>query len=218
MLGAEKTIETRMQTLVHSMAAMYVNGAIPSSQNSNSSFQSHSGASSISVGSGSPSVFTQNFEYGFNAPDSSNMAAPQSSFPQYGTSNGNGFQSSGNNFGGQGTRLYGNNGYKGRNNGGYKPRYNNSKSGGFWSGNSSNRQTVIPECQICLRKGHTVVTCCYRSENNQVIQECQICGKKWVKWHIAIDCRHMGNYTYQGAPPPASLHANFAFQDHHSQF
>lgn len=28
----------------------------------------------------------------------------------------------------------------------------------------------------------------------------------------------MGNYTYQGAPPPASLHANLAFQDHHSQF
>ena len=28
----------------------------------------------------------------------------------------------------------------------------------------------------------------------------------------------MGNYAYQGAPPQASLHANFAFQDHHSQF
>ncbi|XP_028946464.1 uncharacterized protein [Malus domestica] len=79
------------------MAAMYVNGAILSSHNGNSSFQSHSGASSIFVGPGSPSVFTQNFGYGFNASNSSNMAAPQSSFPQYGTSNGNGFQSSGNN-------------------------------------------------------------------------------------------------------------------------
>lgn len=98
---AEKTIETRMQTLVHIMDAMYVNEVVPYSHNSNSSFQSHSGASSISFGSGSSSVFPQNFGYGFNAFNSSNMVAPQSSFPQYGSSIGNGFQSSGNNFLGQ---------------------------------------------------------------------------------------------------------------------
>lgn len=31
--------------------------------------------------------------------------------------------------------------------------------------------------------------------------------------HIALDCRHRGNYAYQGAPHPPSLHANYASQD-----
>lgn len=31
---------------------------------------------------------------------------------------------------------------------------------------------------------------------------CQICGKKG---HITLECYHRNNFSYQGAPPPASI-------------
>lgn len=59
------------------------------------------------------------------------------------------------------------------------------------------------------------MTCLYKNKTTQVVQECQIYGKMG---HIAIDCRHMGNYAYQWAPHPPSLSANYTFQDYSSQF
>nr|XP_028957090.1 uncharacterized protein LOC103433660 isoform X1 [Malus domestica] len=53
LLGAEKIIEARMQSLVHSMAAMYGNGSVPFSSGGNSAYQSVSHASSHSIGSDS---------------------------------------------------------------------------------------------------------------------------------------------------------------------
>ncbi|KAI5321499.1 hypothetical protein L3X38_030570 [Prunus dulcis] len=68
---------------------------------------------------------------------------------------------------------------------------------------------VVPECQICNKRGHTAVNCYFRNSNtsspgSSSTIECQICGKKG---HGALDCYHHSNYVYQGSPPPASLTA-----------
>ncbi|XP_050128477.1 uncharacterized protein LOC126605156 [Malus sylvestris] len=125
LLGAEKNLETRMQSLVHTMAAMYGNAGLPT-------FNPMTSSSSSSSASGSTVQFPQTYGYGFVAPGSSTGGfsqspsfsqptglSPQSVFSQ--TSNGPNFQPHGNhfqpnedNFGGQGNRSYGNTtGYKG---------------------------------------------------------------------------------------------------------
>ncbi|CAN6567966.1 unnamed protein product [Malus baccata var. baccata] len=230
LLGVEKSLENRMQSMVQSMAAMYINGSIPTSASANSNIYPASNASSVSSGSISLSQLPSNFGFGFATLDSFNSGSSSNSsqpFPPFSTHNANGNQ-----FDNQGHRSFGNNGYqsfgnsyfnssgnnfggnsyRGKGKGGYRPKFNGNRSGS-WSGNTSSRQHVIPKCQICYRKGHTTVTCLFSSDNTQVVQECQICGKRG---HIAIDCRHRGNYAYQGAPPPHSLSANYAFQEYSS--
>ncbi|XP_050130691.1 uncharacterized protein LOC126607212 isoform X1 [Malus sylvestris] len=76
-------------------------------------------------------------------------------------------------------------------------------SSNFWSnlnGNNGQRSNVIPECQICSKRGHTAPNCFYRNEQQLVyggsIPECQICGQRS---HVALNCYHMRNYAFQGA-------------------
>ncbi|XP_050137550.1 uncharacterized protein LOC126613960 [Malus sylvestris] len=75
-----------------------------------------------------------------------------------------------------------------------------------WTGNSGQKSAIIPECQICNKRGHTAPNCYYRNEQQSqapaAIPECQICGKKR---HIALNCFHRSNYAYQGANPPPTL-------------
>ncbi|CAL2230550.1 unnamed protein product [Prunus armeniaca] len=68
---------------------------------------------------------------------------------------------------------------------------------------------VVPECQICSKRGHTAVNCYFLNSTTAFLGssstiECQICGKKD---HGALDCYHRSNYVYQGSPPPASITA-----------
>ncbi|CAL2255540.1 unnamed protein product [Prunus armeniaca] len=84
-----------------------------------------------------------------------------------------------------------------------------SFSGNRFGSNSSQKSAVVPECQICSKRGHTAANCYFRHEasssrhGSQVI-ECQICGKKG---HGALDCFHRSNYVYQGQAPPSNLSA-----------
>ncbi|CAN6704071.1 unnamed protein product [Malus baccata var. baccata] len=209
LIGAEKNIETRVQSLVHGMAAMYVNGNSPLGMNSSSSSDSY-------VAGSAPASLS--FGYGFTGVNSQ-MLSPSYSQGGYqstgsGPNAGNGLSSTSNTGGTPGQRYFSNssNSYRPKGNGGYKQRFNGSNKGNSWqswSGNTSNRFEPIPECQICSRKGHVAVTCLYRNDNGQPIQECQICGKKG---HIALNCRHRSNYAYQGTPPLTSLSANYANQ------
>lgn len=169
LIDAEKTIETRMQSLVQSMSAMYVN-ANASNDNARGSSSQFNGSSS-SFGSYSTTQFPPNVGSGFSDGLSSHTSYPFM---------GNRFQSNGS----LGTYLTGrsfnSNNYRPRGNGGYKLRFNSSRFGNNWqpwSGNTSNRFEHIPEHQICSRKGHTIVTCLYRNDNGLSVQECQICGK-----------------------------------------
>ncbi|XP_050137264.1 uncharacterized protein LOC126613724 [Malus sylvestris] len=77
-----------------------------------------------------------------------------------------------------------------------------------WNGNSGFKPTLIPECQICHKRGHTTTNCYSRydasSSSVPPILECQICGKKG---HSALNCYRRGNYAYQGAQPPSSFNA-----------
>ncbi|TQD82902.1 hypothetical protein C1H46_031566 [Malus baccata] len=192
LLGAEKIIEARMQSLVHSMAAMYGNGSVPFSSGGNSAYQYVSHASSPSTGSDSTVPQSSNFGFGLVAPDSSNSGGSTSQtcqqFPPY---NANVFSGPRNNFGNQGPRSFGHNnghasfgntystqsslsgynssghnygnssggnGYRGKGNGGYRPKFNGNRSGNYWSGNTTTRSNIVPECQICSRKGHTAVS------------------------------------------------------------
>ncbi|CAL9006084.1 unnamed protein product [Prunus brigantina] len=65
---------------------------------------------------------------------------------------------------------------------------------------------IVPECQICSKRGHTAANCFFRNSTSSQgsVIECQICGKKG---HGALDCYHRSNYAYQGSPPPSSLTA-----------
>ncbi|BBH08832.1 hypothetical protein Prudu_021148 [Prunus dulcis] len=84
-----------------------------------------------------------------------------------------------------------------------------SFSGNRFGSNFSQKSAVVPECQICSKRGHTAANCYFRHEasssrhGSQVI-ECQICGKKG---HGALDCFHRSNYVYQGQAPPSNLSA-----------
>ncbi|TQE10007.1 hypothetical protein C1H46_004429 [Malus baccata] len=88
-----------------------------------------------------------------------------------------------------------NGGYSGnRNNGGFSgssggfQSKNGSSCGGSsgswfnWNGNSGQKSSVIPECQICSKRGHIAPNCFYRNKQQPSfggpIPECQICGKR----------------------------------------
>ncbi|CAL8082068.1 unnamed protein product [Prunus armeniaca] len=84
-----------------------------------------------------------------------------------------------------------------------------SFSGNRFGSNSYQKSAVVPECQICRKRGHTAANCYFRHEaspsrhGSQVIK-CQICGKKG---HGALDCFHRSNYVHQGQAPPSNLSA-----------
>ncbi|VVA37950.1 PREDICTED: LOC109947889 [Prunus dulcis] len=73
---------------------------------------------------------------------------------------------------------------------GFGPRVNNGRgySPRFSSPSSGSKSHVIPECQICNKRGHTASTCYHRIPESgssvPSIIECQICGKKG---HSALD-------------------------------
>lgn len=75
-----------------------------------------------------------------------------------------------------------------------------------WNNNNGQKSIVIPECQICSKRGHTTPNCYYRNEQQLtslgLILECQICGKKC---QIALNCYHSCNCAFLGSNPHASL-------------
>lgn len=100
LLGAEKTIEAKMHSLVQSMATMYVNGSILSSSDGNSAYQLVSHAFSPSTGSTSSVPFPTNFGFGLVVPDSFNSGGSTSqSYHQFPPNNANGLNGSRNHFG-----------------------------------------------------------------------------------------------------------------------
>ncbi|KAI5327629.1 hypothetical protein L3X38_027025 [Prunus dulcis] len=87
------------------------------------------------------------------------------------------------------------------------------RSSGFRGASPSNfggsgSYKVVPECQICSKRGHTAANCYFRhapsSDASSPVVECQICGKRG---HAALDCYHRSNYAFQGQAPPSSLTA-----------
>ncbi|RXH67681.1 hypothetical protein DVH24_027828 [Malus domestica] len=144
-----------MQSLVHSMATMYVNGSVPPLQ---MGLFPHS----ISTGSWgyqqSLSAIVNGFSgNGNNFGNQGNRSFCNNSYP-----------SSGNNYGSpSGNNNFGGNCYIGKGNSGYKSKFNGNRSGNYWFGNTFTRQNVIPECQIYSRKRHTAVTCLYINDNSQ---------------------------------------------------
>lgn len=93
-----------MQSLVHSMAAMYTNAGLSVSPDMSNA----SASSPISSGSVSSALFPQNLGFGFVAPRLSNMGFSQApGFSQNNSSSFSGFQSPGNQFNGQGQNNFG---------------------------------------------------------------------------------------------------------------
>lgn len=67
------------------------------------------------------------------------------------------------------------------------------------------KAAVSPKCQICSRSGHTTPYCFYKADNTQNsggFLVCQIYGKRG---HIALECFHRNNFSYQETTPPTSL-------------
>ncbi|KAM2157366.1 hypothetical protein ACFX1R_042948 [Malus domestica] len=149
----------------------------------------------------SPSSFfhDQSYGYGFiGNPSTSNISGAQSTGEvQFGARGSNGNQNRGNNY-------RNNNSFKGRGYGSGNSRQNHISS---WLGNTTTRTTVVIECQICNKRGHTAANCYHRnnsSSNSGFVVECQICGKMG---HSALDCYQRSNYSFQGQPPSTSLSA-----------
>ncbi|KAI5319029.1 hypothetical protein L3X38_038737 [Prunus dulcis] len=101
---------------------------------------------------------------------------------------------------------------RGRFNGG-RNHQSQFRSSGFRGAPPSNfgysgSYKVVPECQICSKRGHTAANCYFRhapsSDASSPVVECQICGKRG---HAALDCYHRSNYAFQGQAPPSSLTA-----------
>ncbi|CAN6725999.1 unnamed protein product [Malus baccata var. baccata] len=146
----------------------------------------------------------QSYGYGFvSTPSTSNISGAQSIGEiQFGPRGSNGNQHRGNNY-------RNNNSFKGRGYGSDNSRQNHISS---WSGNTINRTTVVIECQICNKRGHTAAICYHwnnSSSNSGFVVECQICGKMG---HSALDCYQISNYSFEGQPPSASLYAMNAQQ------
>ncbi|KAM1980113.1 hypothetical protein ACFX15_036760 [Malus domestica] len=98
-----------------------------------------------------------------------------------------------------GTKPNGNGNFRSSNYGGNRGNTSGGRQNGghwqSWSGNTETRPTIIPECQICSKRGHTTPNCWKRSANpssNGAILECQICGKRG---HSALDCHHRNNFA-----------------------
>ncbi|TQD90888.1 hypothetical protein C1H46_023567 [Malus baccata] len=104
LIGAEKNIESRVQSLVHSMAAMYVNGHSPLGVGMNSS----SSSDSYVIGSAPASP---RFGYGFTGSNSQILSQSSSQRGYQSNGNGpiagNGFSSNSNNGSNQGQRYFG---------------------------------------------------------------------------------------------------------------
>ncbi|BBG95177.1 hypothetical protein Prudu_003650 [Prunus dulcis] len=86
-------------------------------------------------------------------------------------------------------------------------RHPSSDFHGGFSGALASKFSVVPERQICGKRGHTAVNCYHRhgddsSKLSGSIIACQICGKKG---HGALDCFHRSNYVYQGQAPPSTI-------------
>lgn len=66
---------------------------------------------------------------------------------------------------------------------------------------------VVPECQICSKRGHTAPnywkTSTRPSSMGQVV-ECHIFDKRGRR---ALDCHHQNNFAHQGSTPALSLTA-----------
>lgn len=118
LIGAEKIIESRVRSLVQSMAAMYVN------TNSSTNISDNGGSSPFPGNSGSSSQRSSNHGYDSNGTGSSQNIG---NYPSYQSNGNNGFSSSAS--GHNGGRSYNSNNFRPRGNGGYKPRFNNSRSG-----------------------------------------------------------------------------------------
>ncbi|CAN6704282.1 unnamed protein product [Malus baccata var. baccata] len=237
LLGTEREIEGEMNPFTQNLSALYVQGSSSGSNadsgSSTSSSNSHSHAHILAITAGTvtavpyasqpslpppqvqqpyyslppPQFPNDSFGYGFSANYSGqNAPRPQSLNAQFGFF---------------GNNYRGNNNYRGgnnyRNNNGFRSRgYSSGNSRGSrqsgngnnnWSGMVDTRTTMLIECQICNKRGHTAVNCFHMNSNGPttcVVVECQICGKRG---HSALDCYQRGNYAYQGQPPPPSLSA-----------
>ncbi|CAL2259208.1 unnamed protein product [Prunus armeniaca] len=82
-------------------------------------------------------------------------------------------------------------------------------SGSKFGYNSFHRSNIVPECQLCCKRGHTAANCYFRhdaspAQGSAQVIECQICGKRG---HEALDCFHHSNYSYQGQPLSPKLSA-----------
>ncbi|CAN6708007.1 unnamed protein product [Malus baccata var. baccata] len=242
LLGTEREIEGDMNTL----SALYAQGSSSGSNTgsgssaSSSNSQSHAHIPAITAGTGTVTAVPYASQSSLPPPQQSYYSPPSLQFPTdsvgYGfAANYNGphaprSQSLNAQSGSFGNNYRGHNSYKGgtnyRNNNGFRGRgYSSGNSGGSrhsgsgnnnWSGMVDTRTTVLIECQICNKRGHTAVNCFHRNSNvptTGVVVECQICGKRG---HSALDCYQRGNYAYQGQSPPPSLSAMTAQQT--SQF
>ncbi|KAM0982243.1 hypothetical protein ACFX2A_015487 [Malus domestica] len=226
LLAAERTADDSQSTLHFPMSAMYCQG-----ESSNAHSSQDQGASQyFSGGSGFVTEATNSSQSTAHRPTGGIVS--QASLPHFHQQgNGNfqnhrGYQHNGGNNG----RFNNRSRYNGNNNGRFSGNSNGfpggSNSNGFsgsskggsnwqnWNGNSGFKPTLIPECQICHKRGHTATNCYSRydasSSSAPPILECQICGKKG---HSALNCYHRGNYAYQGAQPPSSFNA-FTAQAH----
>ncbi|KAM2069153.1 hypothetical protein FF1_000705 [Malus domestica] len=190
LIGAELTIEARINTLTSGMAAMYVQGNHSKNGSQTSGYsQGESSSTGSRVVDGQAYQGNNRFYNNRNG-YSSSQNYNRNSYGGYGSFN--------NSRSYQGYRQRGGNNYNGS---------RNSWNGNSWNGNTNFRSGVMVECQICSRRGHTAPNCLNRSDtgsysNGFQITTCQICGKKG---HNALKCRHINNYAYQGAPPPHSL-------------
>lgn len=216
LLSAERTAEDLPSSLHYPIAGMYCQGESSNSggyngfhdHNTSNGRQFYHGESSNSGGQVS-SHSTENYgfvgQYNISNPRGhSSGSFSQAHIPQQykshrpnsnnGGSNGSRYNSRSRFNGGFNTRHNGNNGFS-------SSSGSNSKWGSSWNnwnGNTGQKSHVIPECQICSKRGHTAPNCYYRNEQqpmvNQGIPECQICGKRG---HVALNCFHRSNYAYQ---------------------
>ncbi|KAM1175312.1 hypothetical protein ACFX19_028331 [Malus domestica] len=201
LLGAEVSIESRVQSLSQSLSALSVQCHASHSQGQ---FQSYEKGESSGLKRSQDNTFDDDGRFNGGSGYGSNGGNNFRSNNKRYNGGGNNFRSNpGNRFGstfphdnGKGSQVSGPQNYSG-----------GSKQSNSWNGNTNYKSAISPECQICSRRGHTAPNCYYRTDSGHPFGGfvvCQICGKKG---HIALECFHRNNFSYQGAPPPASLTA-----------
>ncbi|XP_050153876.1 uncharacterized protein LOC126628286 isoform X1 [Malus sylvestris] len=213
LLGAEASVESRVQSLSQSLAAMSVQGHVSHSQGQ---FQSYKKGESSGLKRSQDNTFDDDGRFhggsGYGSNGGNNFRSNN------GNNGGNNFRSFNKRYNGGGNNFRSNPGNrfgstfphdngKGSQFTGPQNSSGGSKQSNSWSGNTNYISAISPECQICSRRGHTAPNCYYRTDSGQPsggFVVCQICGKKG---HIALECFHRNNFSYQGAPPPASLTA-----------
>ncbi|KAM1241102.1 hypothetical protein ACFX2J_046339 [Malus domestica] len=208
LLGAEASIESRVQSLSQSLAAMSVQGHASHSQGQ---FQSYEKGESSGLKRSQDNTFDDDGRFhggsGYGSNGGNNFRSNN------GNNGGNNFRSINKRYNGGGNNFRSNPGnrfgstFPHDNGKGSQFREPQNSSGGSkqsnsWSGNTNYRSAISPECQICSRRGHTAPNCYYRTDSGQPsggFVVCQICGKKG---HIALECFHRNNFSYQGALIP----------------